>query len=214
MKSSIIDLTKWERGNLFTLFIKDLKCVISLTVDIDVTGLYNWCKSKELKFFPSFMYIVSKVINQREEFRFGYDDNGSLILWDEVYPFYADFHQENESFIKLVSKYSSNFDTFYQTVINDMEMHKNKKGFEVKFNYKNTFDLSCLPWIHYKSCDLHIFDSGTYLAPVVTWGKYIKKDNRLIMPLSIQIHHAVADGYHIARFYSDIEKEMAKLVEE
>ena len=34
------------------------------------------------------MYIVSKVINQRKEFRFGYNDNGNLILWDEVYPFY------------------------------------------------------------------------------------------------------------------------------
>ena len=54
---------------------------------------------------------------------------------------------------------------------------------------------------------MHIFDSGTYLAPVITWGKY-EKDNsgRILMPLSLNIHHAVADGFHLSRFFIEVQE--------
>ncbi len=76
---------------------------------------------------------------------------------------------------------------------------------------KNTFDVSCLPWVKYKSFDIHVFDSGTYLAPVVTWGKYGEENGRIVMPLSMNIHHAVADGFHLCRFFSEVQELINKL---
>lgn len=41
---------------------------------------------------------------------------------------------------------------------------------------------------------------------MVTWGKYLKINKRYVMPLSMQISHAVADGYHCAEFYSIVNE--------
>ena len=77
----------------------------------------------------------------------------------------------------------------------------------------NTFDISCLPWLHYTAFDLHGFDEGRYLAPVITWGKYADYGGKLQLPLTLQIHHAVADGFHAARFFADVETITASMVE-
>ncbi len=44
----------------------------------------------------------------------------------------------------------------------------NERGFKIPFTQANTFDISCLPWISYTALDLHVFESGIYLAPVIT----------------------------------------------
>ncbi len=66
--------------------------------------------------------------------------------------------------------------------------------------------MSCLPWIKYRHFDLHVFDEGKFLAPVVTWGKYQQESDRFIMPLTMNIHHAVADGFHLARFFTQVQE--------
>ncbi|MDR1002600.1 MAG: chloramphenicol acetyltransferase [Oscillospiraceae bacterium] len=207
-----INFDTWSRTAIFRHFIDDVRCVISVTADIDVTNFVHWNKNRGLRFFPSFLYVVSKAVNKRSEFRFGYDENGEVVVWDSVNPSYADFRGDDGGFASLVSNYSPDFEAFYRTVTQDMDRYKDKHGFEVEFDRRNVFDVSCLPWLHYKSVDMHVFDNGTWLAPVITWGKYEEKSGRILMPLSMQIHHAVADGFHIARFFADVEDEVAKLI--
>lgn len=48
--------------------------------------------------------------------------------------------------------------------------------------------------------------SSPFLFPIVTWGKFFKEDEKIIMPLTIQVHHAVADGYHCSLFFSDVNE--------
>lgn len=52
---------------------------------------------------------------------------------------------------------------------------------------------------------MHVFDEGKFLASVVTWGKYALEGGRLTMPITMSIHHAVADGFHLSRFFTDVQ---------
>ncbi|MCL2018565.1 MAG: CatA-like O-acetyltransferase [Oscillospiraceae bacterium] len=200
-----VSLENWKRGEIFKHFIENLRCVINITADINVSSLRGFCKSENYRFYPTFIYIVTKVINSRDEFKMGYDEDGDLILWDEVFPLYTVFNSESEMLTRLVTAYSSDFQTFYGQIIDDMEKQKSNCDIQFPQKERNVFDVSCLPWLHYKSCDLHVFDSGTYLAPFVSWGKYEKQNGEYKMPLTMQIHHAVADGFHISRFFEDVQ---------
>lgn len=63
--------------------------------------------------------------------------------------------------------------------------------------------------------DFNIFynNSGMqFLFPMVTWGKYYEDGNRILMPLTLQVHHAVADGYHCSLFYKEVN-EMIENIE-
>ena len=151
------------------------------------------------------MWVVCSAVNSRKEFRMGYDEQGNVGIWDYVSPYYAHFHKEDEQFVKLATAYHPDFYTFYQRFLMDQEKYKDYRGFDLKEIPPNVFDVSCLPWIKYKSFDIHVFDEGKYLAPVVTWGKYETSDGKTLLPLSMNIHHAVADGWHLSRFFSDVQ---------
>lgn len=200
-----IDLNEWSRGKLFKSYIDNMRIVMSLTVDIDVTRLIEYTKINDLKFYPSMIWIVSKIVNSHDEFKYSWDTDGNLIKWDFISPSYADFHKEDENFTKLVTVYSDNLFEFHNRYMNDKEKYKNKRAF-VENQPLNFFDVSCLPWVRYKHFDVHVFDEGIFLAPVITWGKFELENGKYLMPLTMNIHHAVADGYHLSRFFVEVQE--------
>lgn len=200
-----IDLNEWSRGKLFKSYIDNMRIVMSLTVDIDVTRLIEYTKINDLKFYPSMIWIVSKIVNSHDEFKYSWDTDRNLIKWDFISPSYADFHKEDENFTKLVTVYSDNLFEFHNRYMNDKEKYKNKRAF-VENQPLNFFDVSCLPWVRYKHFDVHVFDEGIFLAPVITWGKFELENGKYLMPLTMNIHHAVADGYHLSRFFVEVQE--------
>ena len=206
MKYETVNLNTWKRGNLFRFYIDNLRNVMSMTVDIDATALIEFVHAHGLKFYPTMMWVVSKAINQREEFKYGWDKEGNLIRWDYISPYYADFHKDDEQFVKLVTEYSDDLFEFHSRFLADRERYKDLRAFDLTEHSVNTFDVSCLPWVRYKNFDIHVFDEGKYLAPVVTWGKYEIENGKTVLPLSMNIHHAVADGWHLSRFFVDVQE--------
>ena len=183
---------------------------MSLTADVNVTNLRAYSKKNNLNFYPLMLWVVSKIINSHDEFKYSWDDVGNLIKWDFVSPSYTDFHADDENFVKMVTEYSDDLFEFCSRVDKDRQRHKNERA--ILFNQPpNFFDVSCLPWIKYSHFDIHVFDEGKFLAPVVTWGKFEEKDGKLIMPLTMNIHHAVADGFHLSRFFNEVQELMDSL---
>ena len=211
MKYKTVNLDVWKRGKLFNFYIGRLRNVMSLTADINVTPLVTFIRTHNMKFYPAMLWAVSKAINKRDEFKYGWDHAGNLIRWDYVSPYYADFHKDDEQFVKLVTEYTDNIFDFHARFLEDRERYKSLRAFDLADIPANTFDASCLPWIKYKSFDIHVFDEGKYLAPVVTWGKYETENGKAVLPLSMNIHHAVADGWHLSRFFADIQEIIENL---
>ncbi len=200
-----IDLDQWSRGNLFKSYIDNMRIVMSLTVDMDVTRLVSFTKRHDLKFYPAMIWVVSKVVNAHDEFKYSWSDGGDLIRWAYISPSYADFHKEDESFTKLVTQFSDNLFAFHARFMADKEAYRDRRGF-VPNQPPNFFDVSCLPWVKYRHFDVHVFDEGKFLAPVVTWGKYEPEGGKTVMPLTMNIHHAVADGFHLSRFFLEVQE--------
>lgn len=210
MNYTIVNLNEWSRGSLFKFYIDKMRIVMSLTADVNVTNLRAYSKKNNLNFYPLMLWVVSKIINSHDEFKYSWDDVGNLIKWDFVSPSYTDFHADDENFVKMVTEYSDDLFEFCSRVDKDRQRHKNERA--ILFNQPpNFFDVSCLPWIKYSHFDIHVFDEGKFLAPVVTWGKFEEKDGKLIMPLTMNIHHAVADGFHLSRFFNEVQELMDSL---
>lgn len=203
----IVDRSAWSRSGLFQFYLDNMRVVMSLTVDMDVTPLVRYVKGRGLKFYPAMIWAVSRVINAHDEFKYGWDTSGNLIRWDFVSPSYAHFHREDENFTKLVTEYAGELSVFHARFLRDRERYRELRGV-VGNQPPNFFDVSCLPWVRYRHFDVHVFDEGTFLAPVVTWGRYEKERGRLLMPLTMNIHHAVADGFHLSRFFREVQELM------
>lgn len=106
MNYTVIDLNEWSRGSLFRFYIEKMRMVMSLTVDVDVTNLKAYSDKSKIDFYSLMLWVVSKVINSHDEFKYSWDDKDNLIKWDYVSPSYTDFHSEDESFTKMLTEYS------------------------------------------------------------------------------------------------------------
>lgn len=100
MNYTIVNLNEWSRGSLFKFYIDKMRIVMSLTADVNVTNLRAYSKKNNLNFYPLMLWVVSKIINSHDEFKYSWDDAGNLIKWDFVSPSYTDFHADDENFVK------------------------------------------------------------------------------------------------------------------
>lgn len=67
--------------------------------------------------------------------------------------------------------------------------------------------ISTLPWLTYTSFIQPVpipADSN----PRITWGKYYKQEEKVLMPVSVLCNHALVDGKHMADFYEALDREI------
>lgn len=62
-----------------------------------------------------------------------------------------------------------------------------------------------IPWEDFEGFHLNLQKGYQYLLPIFTLGKYQEKDGRYTMPLAIQVHHAVCDGFHVCCFVEELK---------
>jgi chloramphenicol O-acetyltransferase type A len=39
-------------------------------------------------------------------------------------------------------------------------------------------------------------------------GKYYEQDGKVLLPLAVQVHHSVCDGFHVARMFNELQEMM------
>lgn len=209
----IIDLEKWERGSTFQHFFHVAKNTYSITVKLDVTDLVGFSKRCGLSFYIALTWIVSKAINEHKQFKMGFDQENNLGYYDVVHPQFP-VMDKNCNVVSLTALYEDSFDTFYKKMKNVIEQYE-LDGI-VPEEKPNIIMISTLPWIEYESFTVNNESGYHFLFPMVTWGKYTQEGDRVCMPLTLQISHAVADGYHCHLFFESVKKVMEdlKLAEE
>ncbi len=214
MNYKIIDKNTYYRKDVFRRFSEDCKCSVSMTARIDVTALADYSKNTNSKFYINFLYIFSKVLNSREDYRMDYwYKTDELICYDVIHPTHYVFHEDTETCTPVYTEYCEDYETFYHNAMNDVEKAKLTRDYGLDDNnHPNWFDASYIPWLSYDSLNLELPDGYLYFAPIVHWGRYREENGRLMMPVTVRLNHAIADGYLVAKVFHLLQKEIAQFV--
>ena len=87
MNYRVIDRESYYRKGVFRHFSEDCKCSLSMTARIDVTELAAWSRRTGTKFYLNFLYLLSRVMNAREDYRMDYFYNtGEMVCYDVTLP--------------------------------------------------------------------------------------------------------------------------------
>lgn len=208
-----IDMAAWPRREHYQYYTEKLKIECNMTVPINVKNLLDFCHESGHKFYPSIIYLVTKVLNQMENFRMFRDAEGNLCVWDQVVPNYTIFHEDDKTFSDCWTDYSDDFETFYREITEDMEKGYKKRGIKVKAGQPaNFYCISCVPWAAFTAFDSRTVNSTEPVYfPIITMGKYEKSGDRILMPVNLMIAHAVADGYHAGMFFQRLQEAVDRL---
>ena len=119
----VIDRDKYYRKGVFRHFSEDCKCSTSITARIDVTELASYSKKTGTKFYINFLYILSNVMNSREDYRMGYLwQTDELICYDVINPTQYVFHEDTETCTPVYTEYFEDYEKFYASALRDVHI--------------------------------------------------------------------------------------------
>ncbi|NLA76839.1 MAG: chloramphenicol acetyltransferase [Clostridiales bacterium] len=215
MNYKIIDLQSYYRKGVYRHFTEDCKCSTSITSRIDVTALYEHSKRTNTKFYINFLYLLSKTLNSREDYRMcWFYKVGQLVAYDKINPIQYIFHDDTETCTPVYTEYFPDYKVFYTHCATDIENAKKTREYGLDSqNHPNWFDASYIPWVSYDSLNIELPDGHLYFAPIVNWGKYREENGRLMMPVSVRLNHAIADGYLVSKVFTALEEEIKSFTE-
>ena len=202
MTFRLIDMETWERREFYEHFIKEVVCTYSITINLDITAL------KDEHLYPTMIWLLTKTVNEMPEFRTSLREEG-LGIYDSMHPMYTVFNKENKNFSGIWSYHSENYSEFLKSYEADVSEYSQSTCYTPKKGTpENSFNISMLPWLEFTSVNINVFDDGKFLLPIFTMGKYFQSDGKRLLPLSVQVHHAVCDGYHVGLFVEKLQEKI------
>lgn len=202
MSFTLIDLDNWSRKEHYHHFMNEVKCTYSTCVNLNITNL------KGHKLYPTMLWLLTQTVNELPEFRTELTADGPG-FHDRMNPAYTIFNKENKTFSAIWTEYNDNYDDFLKAYEEDTKRYETSTLYCPKPDRPgNTFDVSMIPWFSFTAFDINLYDKGKYLLPIFTMGKFFDSNGQRMLPLAIQVHHAVCDGYHVGEFVAALQEKI------
>lgn len=200
-----IDRDHWARKEYFDHYFSQVPCTYSAVFKLDITNL----RRRGQKLYPTMLYHIAAEVNRREEFRTALDAQGRLGVYDQMHPCYTIFHKDSETFSNLWTEFTPDYDRFCEAYRQDMDTYGDRRGMMAKPDApENTFPVSMIPWASFEGFNLNLQKGYDYLLPIFTMGRYYEADGKTLLPLAVQVHHAVCDGFHLCRFVNSLQERL------
>jgi len=200
-----IDPATWNRAELFEHYRSRSPCTYAITVEVDVTTLRAALHRSGRKTYAAQVWSLATVVNRHPEFRLTLDEEGRPATWPLLHPSFTVFNPAHETFAALWTPYVDDFAAFHARMADLLAEHRDATTmFPQGDTPPDTFDVSSLPWTSFTAFDLHLGSGWDHFLPIFTLGRYVERDGRTFLPLAVQMHHAAADGFHVARLVNDL----------
>ena len=206
----IIDQAKWPRREQFELFKTFGSPYFSITADVDITT-YRHALPKGGPFTIGLVYALASAANAVPAFRqrIRGDD---VIEFDTVHPSIIVLN-EDEAFRFCAFPFAKDYAEFAEDAPARMERARAAVSM---FDYQDQDDflfLTGLPWISFTGVMHAAPTQAPDSVPRIAWGKYRDVAGRIMLPLNVQVHHALVDGIHVGRFYAKVEEILGHAAE-
>lgn len=198
--SGLIDLRAWKRRDHYLWFRKYERPFFSVTVDVDVTAAWNRSRRRGApSFFLTSLFSMLRAANDVEAFRLRVRPRGvwrhdrvavgpTIMRADETFGF---LRLEAAETLKQFAAQAQPA-VARATVQTGLRSPRNSRD-DIVFH-------SVLPWLRFTSFT-NALPGGTDSIPRVVFGRCARDGRRMTMPVAVEVHHAVADGLDVARFF-------------
>nr|WP_307990544.1 CatA-like O-acetyltransferase [uncultured Niameybacter sp.] len=204
--AQILPMESYKRIQHFNYFKDMAYPYVGITTDVDITNFLTYIKERKHPFFLSFLWCVAKAANMVPELRQRIYNDG-IIEYCNCDTSHT-VAKEDGTYCYCSLNCNQPFDSFIKYAIEKQEQAKQYGDItENKEDALSLFFISTLPWISYSSL-IQPVPMPADSNPRITWGKYYKKDGKIVLPVSILCHHALIDGKHIADFFSHLDNAL------
>ena len=202
----VLDLEGWKRRRHFEFFRHYERPWFNLCADVDVTALTARCDEPDgPSFFLASLWLSLLAANEIEEFRYRLRDEQVV-----VYPVIdggSTVLMPDETFAFAYFDYDPSFPAFAAEGARELERVKSGPGgLDPRTDRDDTIHYSVIPWVSFSSFSHARHRTADPSVPKIVFGKHRWAGGRRLLPVSVEVHHALVDGLHVGRFYQRFEE--------
>jgi chloramphenicol O-acetyltransferase type A len=204
-----LDVAKWARRDLFQFFLHFDNPYFNICTSVDVTRLMELIRDRpDVSVTLAYHYFALRVANEIEPFRYRLRE-GKVLIHDVINGG-TTVLLPNESFSFAYFDYQEDFEKFIanaQAAVSAVQQGDQPFGPRPD---DNAIHFTSLPWVSFTSI-AHARNWGREdSVPKIAFGKFVQEHGRILMPISVEVHHALMDGLHVGRFLTRLEELLAK----
>ena len=211
MAFRVIDMDNDPRRAHFDYFRSLPYPYVGVTQAVDVTALVQFCRAQGVSFYLTMLHAAALAADGVPEFRRRIRD-GRIVEYDRCPTSHTEL-LENGAYCYCTVHHHLPFGEYMQQAEAARQRARRAASIEEEEDAESMYFVSALPWLHYTSL-IQPVAGGDESNPRITWGKYEKDaQGRLMLPVTVLVHHALADGLHLARFYEQLAHRIAAIAD-
>lgn len=194
----------WNRRDLFQLFKSYDNPFFNVCADVEVTALLDFARARNLSPFIIYHFLSMKTANEVEPFR--YRLRGERVLVHDRVDAGTTLMLADETFTFVYFDFAEDFGDFHARAKETVERARAEPPpFDARADRDDLIYHSVIPWVSFSSIS-HARDSKQQTGiPKVSFGKFRGVGDRVAMPVSVEVHHALMDGLHVGRYFERLE---------
>jgi chloramphenicol O-acetyltransferase type A len=204
-----LDLTTWARREIFEFFRDFDKPYFNISTQLDITRLLEFLHTRpSVSVMLAYHYFALRAANEIEPFRYRLRD-GKVVVHDVIHGG-TTVLLPNETFTLAYFQYDDNFDRFIEQADRAVQQVLSGDGAFRPNPDDDRIHFTTLPWVSFSSFS-HARNWGREdSVPKIAFGKFVKSNDRTLLPFSVEVHHALMDGLHVGRYVTRLEEALAK----
>ncbi len=192
-----LNVATWERKDHFAFFRTFEEPFFGVCIEVDCTTAYHQAKKLGTSFFIYYLHKSIVAVNQTEPFR--YRIVGDEVIVHEQVGASATINRENGSFGFSYIPYAEDFREFEQGAQAEVDRVRGTTGLVPATAAESVVHYSSLPWIKFTSVSHARGFSHADSIPKISFGKMTEDNGKRMMPVSVHVHHALMDGFHVGQ---------------
>lgn len=203
-----IDIDNWKRKEHFNFFRRADYPQYNICANIDVTNFLRFVRERKVSFYYAMIHASTHVANEIINFRYRIRGE-KVILHSELHPSFTDLNDKEDDLFKLVTVDMK--DDILEFVKYAKEKSQNQNDYFNLNGLAGRDDLvyiTCIPWVSFTHLSHTISLDKNDSVPRISWGKYFSENNKVLLPFSVQVNHALVDGVHVGMYFSKLQKHI------
>jgi chloramphenicol O-acetyltransferase type A len=200
-----INLETWPRRGHYE-WLKNFEMPhFNMCVNLDITAFKTALKEAGVSFTVAIVYLVARTANEVPEFRQRIRGD-EVVEHDTVHPS-TTYLTGDDLFSFCQMPYGEDFFVFALRAARQLEKIRENPTIEDEPGRDDLLFLTSIPWVSFTGF-IHPMRLNPDSMPRFAWGKYFTEGERLMMPLSVQAHHALVDGVHMGSYFEIMQNHL------
>ena len=192
-----LDVNTWNRKQHFQHFNSLEDPTFAVTIPFDVTKAYQFSKEKNVSFFGKYLHDCMKAINSVDNLKYRIIDD-QVVEYDVIHAS-ATIIREDNTFGCSFIKFDENLEIFLNNLQAEKIRIQNSEELFPEQEGLNCIYCSAMPWVQFTG-HKEPFSRQGISVPKLAFSKTVNQNDKLIMNVSINVNHALVDGYHVSLF--------------